>query len=69
MLYAYDNAMTMLFVFITPGLILPATFIITGVLIIVIVLLCGVICVMYNYRREATRKYVAMPLLLIHVAQ
>ena len=44
-------------------------FVITGVLIIVIVLLCGVICVMYNYRREATRKYVAMPLLLIHVAQ
>ena len=57
MLFTYDNAMTMLllimtFFFIIPGLILPAMFVITGVLAIVIALLCMVICVMYNHRRE-----------------
>ena len=38
--------------FIIPGLILPAMYVITGVLIIIIVVLYVVICVMYNNRRE-----------------
>ena len=41
-------------VFVLSGLILPAVLVSTGVLIIIIALLCVVICVMYKLRRNAT---------------
>ena len=41
-------------VFVLSGLILPATLVSTGLLIIIIALLCVAICVMYKLRRNAT---------------
>ena len=47
---------------VLPGLILPVTLVSTGVLIVIIVLLCVAICVMYKLRRTATPVQASIPL-------